>query len=383
MNITTSKAVTSIWCFDAFQCLTGRTYTTLTIEVVSRINAVLESLCFFDKVVVGQRYYEENFDFFQRLQEDEKLVEIVDSSRLIHTEMLSQGEISFDAILYNRSIEEINKEGRLWFLEHNNHPREELLICEEEFIDNVGKQFPLFQMWQWSSCNEIADHADATLIAPNSLMRLARYDKKQHKVDDVVARMKELERHLSGAVRSIETLAHGTEAFFSFPVPPLFAIFCDAHNSDHDPVETLRRLRHDTQEIRATRAKLENDLRSTNSFKERGEIVDHWKNDWTRLVQMQFKKPSLLKASVSNSEIAKTVLDTAALKASGLTALVTSLLDHRERWKTYRRFQVFTRIYDQAGNALLDDKLLQTVKQKFGVNELLRRPELYTTTGTP
>ncbi|MDN7535596.1 hypothetical protein [Burkholderia orbicola] len=376
MGNSISKASTSIWCFDAFSCLSSRLYRELTNEMVSRINAVIEAVSLFDKVVVSQKYYESNKKFFDSLQCDENFVEVVASDQLVHTELLQQGEISFDLAIYSKSIEEIEKEGILWFSEHSSFA--DVLDAEGgEFTDRITKHFPLVQLWQWSSSNEIADRANATLILPNSLQRMVKYHAEQLRRDNFLSKIRELERHLSAEIRSIEFLAGNESELYDFKIPSLFAMFCEMHTHDGDAVETLRALRKEMEGIRRMRAKLEGDIRSAKSFRDRGELAKDWQSDWDRLVGMEFKRPALLKARIANSEVAKTVVDTSAAKLSGLIPLVTALLDHIEKRKTFRRFQAFTRMYDSAGNVLLDDRIKIVLKEKFGVQGFLPCPELY------
>ncbi|AIS96112.1 hypothetical protein BTHA_494 [Burkholderia thailandensis MSMB59] len=376
MGNSISKASTSIWCFDAFSCLSSRLYRELTNEMVSRINAVIEAVSLFDRVVVSQKYYESNKKFFDSLQCDENFVEVVASDQLVHAELLQQGEISFDLAIYSKSIEEIEKEGILWFSEHSSFA--DVLDAEGgEFTERITKHFPLVQLWQWSSSNEIADRANATLILPNSLQRMVKYHAEQLRRDNFLSKIRELERHLSAEIRSIEFLAGNESELYDFKIPSLFAMFCEMHTHDGDAVETLRALRKEMEGIRRMRAKLEGDIRSAKSFRDRGELAKDWQSDWDRLVGMEFKRPALLKARIANSEVAKTVVDTSAAKLSGLIPLVTALLDHIEKRKTFRRFQAFTRMYDSAGNVLLDDRIKIVLKEKFGVHGLLPCPELY------
>lgn len=378
MKYSPSKASTSIWCFDAFDCLSSRLYRELTNEIISRINAVIESVCLFDRVVVSQRYYESNKKIFDPLQRDENFVEVVSSSELVHSELLTQGAITFDAAIYGKSIEEIGKEAMLWFSEHSSFARGLSAEDEEsEIVARARNHFPLIQLWQWSSSKEIADHANATLVLPNSLQRLARYHVEPMRKDNVLNRIKELEKYLSAEIRAIEILAGNRSELYDFRIPPLFAMFCDMHSRGGDPIETLIALRKDMKEIRSMRTKLEGAIRSAESFKERGELAKDWQSDWERLVKMEFKKPALLKTSVANSEVAKAFVDASSAKISSLIPLVTSLLDHVERKKTFHRFQAFTRIYDGAGNSLLDDRIKIALRDKFGVEKFLSCPELY------
>ncbi|MBR8206849.1 hypothetical protein [Burkholderia vietnamiensis] len=381
MGNSPSKASTSIWCFDAFSCLSSRLYRELTNEMVSRINAVIESVSLFDRVVVSQKYYESNKKFFDSLQCDENFVEVVASDQLVHAELLQQGEISFDLAIFSKSIEEIGKEGLFWFFEHSSFARA-LGDGDGEFAKRIIKHFPLVQLWQWSSANEIADRANATLILPNSLQRMVKYHAEQLRRDNFLSKIRELEKHLSAEIRSIEFLAGNESELYDFKIPSLFAMFCEMHAHDGDAVETLRALRKEMEGIRRMRAKLEGDIRSAKSFRDRSELAKDWQSDWDRLVGMEFKKPSLLKARIANSEVAKTVVDTSAAKLSGLIPLVTALLDHIEKIKTFRRFQAFTRMYDSAGNIFLDDRIKIALKEKFGVQGFLPCPELYGVDGS-
>lgn len=330
MGNSLSKASTSIWCFDAFSCLSSRLYRELTNEMVSRINAVIEAVSLFDRVVVSQKYYESNKKFFDSLQCDEVFVEVVASDQLVHTELLQQGEISFDLAIYSKSIEEIRKEGMLWFSEHSNLARA-WGTGDGEFSERIIKHFPLVQLWQWSSSNEIADRANATLILPNSLQRMVKYHAEKLRRDNFLSKIRELEKHLSAEIRSIEFLAGNESELYDFKIPSLFAMFCEMHAHDGDAVETLRALRKEMEGIRRMRAKLEGDIRSAKSFRDRGELAKDWQSDWDRLVGMEFKRPGLLKTRIANSEVAKTVVDTSTAKPSGLIPLVTALLDYIEK----------------------------------------------------
>ncbi|KKL36617.1 hypothetical protein WR30_00020 [Burkholderia contaminans FFH2055] len=349
--------------------------------MVSRINAVIEAVSLFDRVVVSQKYYESNKKFFDSLQCDEVFVEVVASDQLVHTELLQQGEISFDLAIYSKSIEEIRKEGMLWFSEHSNLARA-WGTGDGEFSERIIKHFPLVQLWQWSSSNEIADRANATLILPNSLQRMVKYHAEKLRRDNFLSKIRELEKHLSAEIRSIEFLAGNESELYDFKIPSLFAMFCEMHAHDGDAVETLRALRKEMEGIRRMRAKLEGDIRSAKSFRDRGELAKDWQSDWDRLVGMEFKRPGLLKTRIANSEVAKTVVDTSTAKPSGLIPLVTALLDYIEKIKTFHRFQAFTRMYDSAGNILLDDRIKIVLKEKFGVQGFLPCPELYGVDGS-
>ena len=86
----------SFWVFDAFESLHSRLYKSISSEILSRVNAMIEAYAFYDQIIVSGKYFVANRKRFNALDPTNEIFEVVPSNLLKHAEMLSREGIAFE-----------------------------------------------------------------------------------------------------------------------------------------------------------------------------------------------------------------------------------------------------------------------------------------------
>ena len=368
-----SKATTSFWAFDAYDCFSQRLYKNVSAEAISRVNVLLEAYCFFDKIVVSEGYSSQNTRLFESIDPSGSIIEVVPSRDLVHAEALSPAGITLERSLFERSAEELKKDSRDWFLEHqpgfgkldlDNDPDGRIAVAADSFY--------LLRLWQWGACKEIAELSGATVLLPNSLHDIETYDGYTKTNDFIIRALQQLKEQLAKDI--------GEVAFFTGDpfrdeltvMPPLFALFADIHDNKISPHESLKRLREEMSDLREMRRQFEAELRSCNSYSEKKELVSGFNSDWKRVCDSGFQKPKLFTSEISGGEIAKAAIDAFEIKASAGTSVIAKVLEYGHARRAHKRFKAYTRLFDRAGESLLGDDLRKHLTDKFGVQNFPR-----------
>lgn len=368
-----SKATVSFWAFDAFDCLVGKVYHEITAEVISRINSFLEAYSLFDMTVVSEGYFTRNQKLFQAIDPNRQIFEVIPSSSLIHSETLTEG-ITFELSLYDRTVDELMQDSRSWFLEHRPSFR------KIDFNDNSNARiaagadsFYMLRLWQWAACKEIAETSGATILLPNSLCDIERFDSVPFTNDITVKTLAQFKEIFRREVTEIAFFLKDPFVDQLTAIPPVFALYTDLHRVEASPYETIRRLRDEMSDAREMRRNFESGLRQCSSFSEQRELVAQFNADWKRVCDAAFRGPKLFKSEISGGEVAKAAIDAIDLKLSAGTSIIAKIIEHGQARKAHKRFKAYTKLFDKSGQAILGDDFLKSISTKFGVHEFVRK----------
>jgi hypothetical protein len=362
-----SRAATSFWCYEAIGCLTANLLPIATPEQLSRVNCVLEAFCFFDRVCVAERCFTESEELFRDLDPDGRIVEIIKSDRLEHGQTLRENRITIDYSLHDRAASELERTSDGWYFEHL--PELSEAISKEDPNDEFlagSKIFHLLRLWQWSHCKEMSEVANATVLLPNSLQGLERYDQPL-RTDVFIAKLSEMSADLLSRVRTISQFEGQPLQFNLDNMPPLLALFADYYDAKKGPGVAIAKLRSEMEQIRKLRCSCETAIRNAKGFSEKREIVEEWTSMWSRVCASDFKRPSLLRTKVTGGDVAKAAVDMMDLKLSTGTSVAATFLEHLENRKAHKRYQAYTALHDRAGNLLLEDRAAISLQRKFGI----------------
>ncbi|WP_157078770.1 hypothetical protein [Ralstonia sp. NT80] len=369
-----SKATATFWAFDAFDCFSGKIYSQMTAEAISRVNIFLEACALYDKVVVSEGYFSQNKKLFDLIDPEGSIVEVVRSKDLIHAETLSPAGITYECSLFDRAAEDLKKDSREWFLEHQ--PLFGKLDLDDDpdgHMANTADSFYLLRLWQWGACKEMAERSGATVLLPNSLRDIEVLDKYRHTNDFIVRTLAQLKEQFG---KDLSEVAFFTNEPFQDQIeatPPVFAFFVDLHTVGSSPYESLAKLRREMEEIRSMRRKFEADLRGCASYAERKDLVHGFNSDWRRVCESNFKKPNLLTSEVSGGEVAKAAIDAFDVKASAGVSLISKAIEYGQARKAYKRFKSYTHLFDRAGEAVMAEDFRKKLAEKFGVHDFIPR----------
>lgn len=367
-----SKATTSFWAFDAFDCLVGGAYSHLTAEAVSRVNAFLEAYTLFDKVVVSEGYFSQNKRLFDSIDPDRKIIEVIPSENLRHTQTLVSGQITFDASLFERTVVELREESQFWFLEHQSALSEED-ISGDNFWAGIVDSFFLLQLWQWGACKEMSELSEATVLLPNSLKNIEAFDAYRLTTDFVVRNLDQLKQFLGEDLKEIEFYQGQPLVQELSTMPPVFAWYVDMHVGKDSSFDTLAKLRDEMTKLRETRRDFERNLRQAKSFAERKNLISDFNQDWKRVCDSGFQKPKLFTSEVSGGDVAKATIDAVDAKLSAGTSVISKLIEFRQARKAHNRFKSYTQLFDRAGNVLSGDGFLKGLEKKFRIESYIPR----------
>jgi|GEM_PF-6944191 len=368
-----SKVTTSFWAFDAYDCFSKKLYREVSEEAISRINVLLEAYSLFDKIVVSAGYFSKNRRLFESIDPSGTIIEVIPSDGLVHAETLSPAGITFERSLFERSAEELKKNSREWFLEHQpGFGKIDLDDDPDGRIAAAADSFYLFRLWQWGACKEIAELSGATVLLPNSLRDIEIFDEYTQTNDFIIRALKQLKEQFGNDIAEVAFFTGDPFQDQLTVMPPLFALFADIHKKDISPHESLRRLREEMSDLREMRRKFEAKLRSCNSYSEKKELVHGFNSDWKRVCDSGFQKPKLFTAEISSVEVAKAAIDAIDLKASAGTSVIAKVIEYGQVRKAHKRFKAYTRLFDKAGEALLSDAFCKNLTEKFGVQTFYR-----------
>lgn len=369
-----SKATTSFWAFDAYDCFSNRHYREVSAEAISRVNVLLEAYCLFDKIVVSEGYFSHNTRLFKSIDPSGTIIECIPSHDLIHAETLSPSGITFERSLFERSAEELKKDSRDWFLEHQpGFGKLDLDNDPDGHFASVADSFYLLRLWQWGACKEIAELSGATVLLPNSLRDIENYDGYSQTNDFITRALKQLKEQFANDIGEVVFFTGDPFQDQLTVMPPLFALFADIHKNEISPHESLKTLREEMSDLRDMRRQFETELRGCSSYYEKKELVSGFNSDWKRVCDSGFQKPKLFTSEISGGEVAKAAIDAIDIKVSAGTSVIAKAIEYGQARKAHKRFKAYTRLFDRAGESLLGDDFRKHLTDKFGVQNFPRR----------
>lgn len=369
-----SKATTSFWAFDAYDCFSQKLYREVSEEAISRINVLLEAYSLFDKIVVSEGYFSQNKRLFGSIDPSGTIIEVIPSHDLVHAETLSPAGITFERSLFERSAEELKKDSREWFLEHQpGFGKLDLNDDPDGHVAAAADSFYLLRLWQWGACKEIAELSGATVLLPDSLRDIETFDGYTQTNDFIMRALKQLKEQFGNDIAEVAFFTGDPFQGQITVMPPLFALFADIHRNEISPHESLRRLREEMSDLREMRRKFEAELRKCSSYSEKKELVLGFNSDWKRVCDSGFQNPKLFTAEISGGEVAKAAIDAIDLKASAGTSVIAKAIEYGQVRKAHKRFKAYTRLFDRAGEALMGDDFRKHLTEKFGVQTFSRR----------
>ena len=116
------------WSVDAFLCLNQRLVDVMSSEYITRIENFIDAYVLYDKVYLPYRYKDKAE--LKALDSNSSIFEFVDPSTLEHSDDMNN-HLSIDIGLYERSFDELCKEGKPWFVQHQPSFGEEVILHPE------------------------------------------------------------------------------------------------------------------------------------------------------------------------------------------------------------------------------------------------------------
>ncbi len=362
-----SRAATSFWCYEALGCLTANQLRVTTPELLSRINCVLEAFCLFDRVTVAEECFRESKELLNDLDPENKIVEIIASANLQHGQTLLQNRITMDRSLFERAAPALEKTSDAWYFEHLPEISSSIDLADPDDPILAGaKIFHLLRLWQWSHCKEMSQVTNATVLLPNSLQGIGRYDAPPGS-DLFVAKIDEVHTKVVTGLRDIDAHLRKRPQIVLEHMPPLLALFVDLYIPGKGAGEPIRKLRAELEDIRELRRRCESAIRDANTFAEKSEIVSDWSSKWKRVCDAKFKRPSLLRSDVSGGDIAKGAFDAMELKAGAVVSVAAKIFEYVETRKAFRQYMAYTSLHDRVGNLLLEENVMDSLQSKFEI----------------
>lgn len=363
-----NSAVVSSWSIDSFDCLTQKLFKKMSIEQISRAETFISAFVLFDELFLTEKYKKNNVVSSLNSLTD-GAIKFVPGDQLIHSDDMSN-HISFDADLHMFSFEQLAKEDKLWFLQHNPDIAYSLLFSSSKIPQVEAslntKFFTNLRLWQWSLTNEMSELTNSVTMLPISLSEVSELAIRKNTATDMVLNryMEYANYHNQKFVKVSEFIS---EPFFSELkcVPPFFTIFLDRCKGCDDAVSSLFEIRKDYSEFRVLRKKFTNLIASAKSVSEKSEIVKEWDMSWQVLALGEFKEASFLKRQLTSADVSSSVFSPIdGFLKTGLT----HLLDHKKQTRAYELFSIFGRVEQEIGEISPEKGLLRS---KFGVEEII------------
>ncbi|QCG89134.1 hypothetical protein [Azospirillum sp. TSH100] len=362
MNIpeSSSRSCLSIWSADAAVSFLKPWKKTLTAEFISRVEAFVESYILYDYVLLPERYAD--YDEIKELGSVDGVFKFYAKTDIAHSCDIIDG-ISFNLNLNFEKFEKLKEEDKKWYLQHNGDAAEN----DWEEISSFGAiSMANLRLWQACLCNELTDKFSANQVLPLSLNGLDDIFEKRDVTRYFVA---EKYHEFSAFVKATNveiieyTIDQSDEIIKDFP--PFTALMVDQTHGGQSATEILKKMRSDYRGLRELQSRFSMDIASANEFSKRKEILSQWKEDWSRSVAGEFKKPSLLRKIFTASEVGKAVGNVATGKPQAiLGGLAEKVLEYPNSMRAYNRFQVFSdllRDYDWARD------MSKKLEENFGI----------------
>jgi len=363
-----NSVVLSAWSIDAFDCLTKKLYTKMSLEQISRAEMFVSAFVLFDSIFLTERYKENNI--VKKLNSlSYNSIKFVSSEKLIHSDDM-RDHISFDVDLHMLSFDTLAEENDIWqfqndpdlgyelfFSNHNNPKVKETL--NSKFFTNL-------RLWHWCLANEMAEVTSSVCMLPISLNAVSDFAIRKKNISDFI-----LSRYYDYAKYHNQKFAKFSEAL-STPFyselkyfPPLFSLFLDRCKTSEDAVSVLVSLRHDYSEFRELRHKFTNAIESSNQVSEQYDVISDWNSSWKNLMSGEFKKPNLLRKKITSTDVSTSLI---SIESGSLKTVIKNTIDHFQYKKSYNLFRIFGDIEENIGNMETDKALLHS---KFGVEEIV------------
>jgi hypothetical protein len=354
-----SGAVT-FWSVDAFITLVrAHSYKKLTPELISRLSAFVDSYILFDTVRLPERYSAATPEL--EFLGGSDIFRFTPRAELLHSDDLNQG-ITIDINLALTAFNEIVGEDKYWSLQHDPDLFGAIYGENSELME--GKVISQMRLWLWCAMNEITEKYGSTILLPNSLVGIEKYEKDRSRTTDYVhRRFMEFAKHyqdrLVSASRTIEDPYVDTIKNY----PPLLACLLDRANNKEQFLDVLKSMRKEYAALRDLRGKFTSSISSANSVGEKRDIIESWDSSWEQLLKADFKRTGFLSRKISTGDIVKIIFSPDNY-LDIIKFLTQQGLDFGEEAKRTKQFKVFCKVASDTDSVYFDNNALY---KKFGI----------------
>ncbi len=359
------NACIPFWAADALLTLSStKVYEFLTPEIISRLSAFVDSYVLFDKIFLPERY--SNYKEIEALNQKD-CINFIPKNTLLHSDDLKDG-LSFDIGTFIKTYPEIVKDDKHWALQHD--PKTFSAIFKESpdmYQENLMSQI---RIWAYCLLSEVAEKYQATAILPNSLQQIEILNgKKNIDYDIALSCYNDFVNNFSGKIISASKKTNDSFIDTIKSFPPLLALLLHQSKDRENLIENLKKLRDDYFEIRKIRKNFTQSIEEADSIGEKTEIIKEWEKCWDTLLKNDFKKIGFLSKEISSSNIVKLIFDPNNY-INILKFITEQSFDYRKETKSFKRFQIFSKISKETSAIYFDSEILY---KKFGIKGVLEK----------
>ena len=355
------SASISAWSADAFLCLNSSLIDVMSSEYISRIENFIDAYVLYEELLLPERYSKQKE--FSQLDPEGKIFKYIKSETLDHSDDMTK-HVSIDVGLYESAFEEISKEDRNWFIQHQPSFAEEV-AQESDFLES--KFMSQLRLWQWGLLNEVAEKNKSIPLFPLSLEGIEKFDLNREKPSELV-----ISRYLDFAnfhqKKFLKLIQYGTEPFIArlSKVPPLLSLYIDRTSALENWRDTMITLREEFKEFRSLRERYSQSITEAESLVERQDIVDDWDGKWGALCAGEFKEPSFLSRKLSATDSSSAIV---SVESASPKVILKNLIEHTEYRKAYKHFRVFGSLNESLNSMKINQDKLNDV---FGVEKFVQ-----------
>lgn len=352
-----NKSTIPFWCVDEFLywIMPYRLRSDWSSELMSRVSSFVDAYVLFEKIVLPERY--KNEYVIKKLDPMGEIFEFVNSNYLINSDELTN-ILTIDLPLDIKNLESLKNDDYKWYSQHSGHM--ELEEFNNIFDDKSYISFAHLRLWQLSLVNEISENTDSTIILPISLQNIG--NEPQNITPFQLQKIFELDKHFQQSIRSVSKIVGTPFSNFIENCPPLLSLLIDQSKSREHIVEVLIQFRIDFKELRSSAYEFESLIKQSNKLRDQTDIIKEWDNSWEILLKGDFRKPQLLKRHILLADVAKAIVRP---NNSGISSILQSFLEYIEEKKAYRRFQMYSMLYNEL-ECIKDSK--EKLHNKFLIN---------------